>query len=289
MKVSNSPKQKGMVVLMTIGIGIKPIMHIYPSPQMNTAYSDQLLHGMTVTILKKLTHCYHIRTYYGYEGYIRPQNLRILSPVQVATLSTRQHLVMGSYCPVLLAPNIHAPTIIFLPRGSYIKVIDTQTAPWIKIELGDFSMGYLHQNHIDSVIRLGALTGNQLRQSLCYQGKLYLGSSYLMGGKSPLGIDCSGFCSQIYLNHQKIIHRDSGWLNHTPDNMTIVREISEKDLLLGDLIYFKGHIALYLGQKNYIHSNATSGGVSINSLSIHSPIYRPDLADSITHYGSIFR
>lgn len=58
----------------------------------------------------------------------------------------------------------------------------------------------------------------------------------------------------------------------------------------GDLIYFPGHVAMYLGNQEYIHSTAAAGsdGVTINSLDPASPIYRADLPEEIRAVGSYF-
>jgi cell wall-associated NlpC family hydrolase len=61
-------------------------------------------------------------------------------------------------------------------------------------------------------------------------------------------------------------------------------------MLPGDLMYFPGHIAMYLGDGAYIQSTAKVGnsGVVINSLDPASPYYRADLAESWYASGSIF-
>lgn len=58
----------------------------------------------------------------------------------------------------------------------------------------------------------------------------------------------------------------------------------------GDLLYFPGHTAMYLGEGRYIHSTARCGsdGVVINSLRPEDPDYREDLDKGMTAVGSIF-
>ena len=57
----------------------------------------------------------------------------------------------------------------------------------------------------------------------------------------------------------------------------------------GDLLYFPGHIAMYLGNQRYIHAtgNENSFGCVINSLSEEDADYREDLAESLFMAGSI--
>jgi len=54
------------------------------------------------------------------------------------------------------------------------------------------------------------------------------------------------------------------------------------------LIYFPGHVAMYLGDGEYVHSSLKNDGVYINSFDINAKSYRKDLAESVVCYGSIF-
>ena len=67
------------------------------------------------------------------------------------------------------------------------------------------------------------------------------------------------------------------------------RPIPFEDRKPGDLLYFPGHIALYLGEGLYIHSTgaAASGGVVYNSLDPASGIYRADLDQKLTAVGTV--
>ena len=58
----------------------------------------------------------------------------------------------------------------------------------------------------------------------------------------------------------------------------------------GDLLFFPGHVAMYLGEGKYLHSTAHNGsdGVVINSLNPADPDYRADLDQGMTAVGSIF-
>lgn len=56
---------------------------------------------------------------------------------------------------------------------------------------------------------------------------------------------------------------------------------------LGDLLYWPGHVAMYIGDEKYIHSTGASGGVVINSINPEHDDYREDLAD-IKEIGTVF-
>ena len=57
---------------------------------------------------------------------------------------------------------------------------------------------------------------------------------------------------------------------------------------VADLLYFPGHVALYLGEGRYVHATALSGRVVINSLDPSARDYRESLAQELLAVGSWF-
>jgi cell wall-associated NlpC family hydrolase len=57
-----------------------------------------------------------------------------------------------------------------------------------------------------------------------------------------------------------------------------------------DLLYFPGHMAIYLGNERYIHATTKAGyhHVTINSLDPKAVDYREDIAEKLEKVGSIF-
>lgn len=130
----------------------------------------------------------------------------------------------------------------------------------------------------------------RFREQLETEARRYLGVQYRWGGKSSQGIDCSGLTCTAYMKSGVLIYRDASIADGFP-----VRRISREDALAerlrkGDLLYFPGHIAMYLGGGKYIHSTAHvgSGGVVINSLREGDADYRADLRESLYAAGGVF-
>lgn len=91
--------------------------------------------------------------------------------------------------------------------------------------------------------------------------KRFIGVPYLWGGTSDFGFDCSGFVQRVY--------RFVGW--ELPRNSDQQRDFTKtvdgfENAKTGDLIFFKGHVALYLGEGNIIHANGHMASVSIDNL-----------------------
>ena len=143
------------------------------------------------------------------------------------------------------------------------------------------------QSSILDTYHTSPLSGDEtrLRQALVDAALLYRGTHYRWGGKSPMGIDCSGLVSMAYMLCGILIYRDADIREGFP-----IHEITLDDLKPGDLLFFPGHVAMYMGGGRYCHSTGRSGddGFTINSLDPAAPDYRADLPGMITHVGSYF-
>ena len=91
----------------------------------------------------------------------------------------------------------------------------------------------------------------------------YLGIPYVYGGASPSGFDCSGFVMYVFgqmgvsLPHYTVAQYAMG----TP--------VSQSQLQAGDLVFFDGlgHVGIYIGGGQFIHSPHTGDVVKISSIS----------------------
>ncbi|NJX15068.1 C40 family peptidase [Tamlana crocina] len=102
---------------------------------------------------------------------------------------------------------------------------------------------------------------------------LFLGAPYLWGGKTPFGIDCSGFTQMVYkLNGYKLL-RDASQQATQGEALSFIEE-SEP----GDLAFFDNqegiitHVGIIMKDNYIIHAH---GKVRIDRLD-HSGIYNAD-------------
>jgi cell wall-associated NlpC family hydrolase len=89
----------------------------------------------------------------------------------------------------------------------------------------------------------------------------FLGSPYLWGGKSVLGLDCSGLVQVALAACGVACPRDS---DMQKDALGVAVDTSE--LLRGDLIFWKGHVAIVRDRNTLIHANAFHMAVAIEPI-----------------------
>jgi hypothetical protein len=248
---------------------------------------DEALFGMVVEIESDAADGFVlVRTHYGYEGYTPEENLWLDEAAADQWQAADKWCVWAPYLDILAEPKVQAVTIAHSPRGGRLLCCEEGdwSPGWVKVGLPNGRRGYVRKPCISRCSE--SARGQQaLRNALVRTAKLYLGTQYRWGGKTPLGIDCSGLTSMVYMLNGVLIYRDA---ELRPE--FAMQEIAFEKKAAGDLVFFPGHVAMYIGNGEFIHSTASahSEGVVLNSFDPNSLLFRKDLLDSVVKVGSIF-
>lgn len=118
------------------------------------------------------------------------------------------------------------------------------------------------------------ISGKNNRNSIVNTALLFLNSPYLWGGKTPFGIDCSGFTHMVYKINGYKLSRDAKDQANQGETLSFIEESEAGDLAFfnndeGDII----HVGIILQNNHIIHA---SGKVRIDRID-HSGIYNNDL------------
>jgi len=110
----------------------------------------------------------------------------------------------------------------------------------------------------------GSATGQQIVD----YAKQFLGVSYVYGGTSPSGFDCSGLVYYCYRHYGYRVNRTAAALSYNGV------AVSSSNLQAGDVVLFTdgsgsyiGHCGIYIGGGYFIHAPHTGDVVRISSLS----------------------
>jgi cell wall-associated NlpC family hydrolase len=88
----------------------------------------------------------------------------------------------------------------------------------------------------------------------------FLGTPYLWGGRESLGLDCSGLVLQARLACGLACPRD------TDQQEMLGRGIDRAEFGRGDLVFWKGHVAIGLDAERIVHANGFHMMVAIEPL-----------------------
>ena len=183
----------------------------------------------------------------NYKGWIKRNKLgkKFISTHKVSVL--RSH--------IFTSPSSKASSILYVSLGSRLRVLKKDDF-WAEIDLSpnQLNKGYIPSNHIN---KIDCKVVDWVRTA-----ELFIGTPYVWGGRSSYGIDCSALI-QISLDSFGIqFPRNSSQQFEKLNN----NEIEFTALKRGDLVYWKGHIAIIINNKDIIHANGFNMSVNIECL-----------------------
>lgn len=95
----------------------------------------------------------------------------------------------------------------------------------------------------------------------------FIGNPYVAGGTSLTnGADCSGFVMAVYKNFGINLPRSSY------SQSTVGRGVSYSEAQPGDVIYYGGHVGIYIGNGQIVHASTERTGIKITSATYRSII-----------------
>jgi gamma-D-glutamyl-L-lysine dipeptidyl-peptidase len=160
-------------------------------------------------------------------------------------------------------------------NNDLIEYITSPSNLLIPITLGA-SLSFLNHDsiNVDSFSFEGLKTsGQKPKENLIDTAFMYLHSPYLWGGKTPFGIDCSGFTQMVYKLNGYILYRDASQQANQGEALSFIEESQP-----GDLAFFDNeegniiHVGIIMADNYIIHA---SGKVRIDRLD-HLGIYNAE-------------
>ena len=264
------------------------ICPLHTKPDAHSELADEALYGMVVELLERVgADWYKVRTHYRYEGYAPAACLLLGDAAADAWRALPKKVVLHkNTCDVMCEPKVQSWPLITLTRGAVVSPAGAPEDGWQKVVLCDGLQGYTRSSFLDEYYETPPFSEETaLRGLIVANARRYEGAHYRWGGKTPLGIDCSGLASMAYLLSGIVIYRDAHIVEGFP-----IRSIPLERAKAGDLLFFPGHVAVYTGGGHYIHSTGAAGsdGFTHNSLNPEDPDFRADLKEKLTDVGSYF-
>lgn len=221
---------------------------------------SQVLFGEHFEVLEMQKQWAKIRLQYDqYEGWIDSKQFQPISQSDYNQLSADVLVLNADLVEFITAPhNLLMP----VPLGASLSFLNHP-----EINTGNFEFEGMR------------VSGRKPKSNLLQTSFLYLNAPYLWGGKTPFGIDCSGFTQMVYKLNGYHLLRDASQQATQGEALSFIEE-SEP----GDLAFFDNedgriiHVGIIMEDNYIIHA---SGKVRIDRLD-HLGIYNAD-ANKHTH------
>ncbi|MDA8997242.1 C40 family peptidase [bacterium] len=205
----------------------KPLSNIYKKPDVVSEVTSQILYGERFKIISKNKSWIKIKVLFdNYTGYIKDKDY------------TKDH--KPTHKIFILKANIYNKqknkTKYFLPFASRISMIN-ENKKFIKFEKNK----WIKKSDVKNI--------NHIEKNYLKVLKLFLKTKYVWGGKTYRGIDCSAILQLYFYYNDKFYPRD------TKDQIKYSSKKNKDGIFKkGDIIFWKGHVALCINSQKLIHA-----------------------------------
>ena len=205
----------------------KPLSDIYKKPNVVSEVTSQILYGEKFKIISKNKSWIKIKVLYdNYIGYIKNKDY------------TKDH--KPTHKIFILKANIYNKqknkTKYFLPFASRISIIQ-ESKKFIEFEKNK----WIKKSDVKNI--------DHIEIDYLKVLKFFLKTKYVWGGKTYRGIDCSAILQLFFYYNNKFYPRD------TKDQIKYSMQKNKRGVFKkGDIIFWKGHVAVCINSQKLIHA-----------------------------------
>lgn len=206
----------------------------------------QLLYGDIFKILESRKKWSRIRLQFDkYEGWIDNKQLSKISEENYKKLNKEEAVLSSDLANFITSED---EQLMLIPIGSNLGVAKF--------------LGHIFEGH--------TIKGKLPKKDIVETALLYLNAPYLWGGKTPFGIDCSGFTQMVYKLCGHALLRDASQQSGQGEALSFIEESEAGDLAFfdneeGDII----HVGIIMDDNYIIHAH---GKVRVDRLD-HTGIF----------------
>ena len=200
--------------------------------------------------------------YDGESGYMSADYLSFSETMDL----TAQGRVDGSDVRMRAAAGTDSEIVRVTTYGESVEILGVD-GEWYKVSAGG-KTGYIRGDYVSFTEPdpSQAPAAGSIGEQIVAFAEQFLGTPYVWAGSSPSGFDCSGFVSYVFKNFGYTVNRTAASM------YTNGVAVDKSELQIGDAVFFAsssesiGHVGIYIGDGEFIHSSSGCGYVTISGL-----------------------
>ncbi|MBL0934486.1 MAG: C40 family peptidase [Rhizobiaceae bacterium] len=239
---------------------VAPVVDLRPAPRADSGIDTQLLHGATVRVFDEREGWAWLQA--EADGYVGYAPASALGTVEEAT-----HVVVVQRSFVYRGADLRFPMTTAHSMGAAVRIVgeaETRGTRYALLETGE---AMIH-DHLRPV--------GHLEPDYVTVAERFEHTPYLWGGVSGFGIDCSGLVQLAMRMAGISVLRDTDMQAASIGSALDIGD-DLAGLRRGDLVFWKGHVAIMLDAASMIHASGHTMCVT-----------REPLADAVSRIGHLY-
>lgn len=212
-----------------------PSLPLRRKPRADSTLDTEALHGETATVYEEREGWAWCQLEHdGYVGYMPSEGL-----IAVGAPPSHRVCVLRTY--VFPEPDSKTPPLAMLSLNARFRVEETH-GRFLRTATG----GFVYASH--------AASAGDCAADFVAVAETFLGTPYLWGGRTSVGLDCSGLVQLAASAAGYSVPRDADMQEAEAGEPVNWRE--EQAMRRGDLVFWEGHVGIMTGAHEFLHANA---------------------------------